>query len=645
MKQFTLSALVCTLGLLAGCNGQVAPGTTPGGQTTQTRLKLSELKFDSPWIRSCVDGEIRQQKIQYADELTRLSCRGYPKAFYGYFGKSGGEDMLVDSTGGIEQLTALKELDLSDNYINQIDLSKLKNLTTLDLSGNLLQNLDLSNYSTLKNLYLSQNPLHTLKLPRNGQLESLRLGFESYTGNFQGYSALKSYLTSNSALLKDARFFDEKTGNLLSPASFQRIGNIDFSQQSRLKSFTAIDLALHEKSFAFESFPTVNALENLDLQLNNLTAVNLSKLSKLKTLNLNSNTILSLDITANPNLEDLGFAYNRFSSIKAQPNNKLKTLNILDTFVSDEDLKSVFDSKTLTSVSMPSGELLPVALAPNLASLTLTNTGLFASTRLSSARNLKELTLYSGSIDSLAVYNLPLLEQVNLKLSQQKSPILVSCVGSISSVDVTLTNMVPSESNLSVSGTKGCAVGKINITTYSSAGEIDLADLDVEEITITSNETRYTDIALPSNAKSITLDGINELDRFSFYEFSQLEILKLKNAYISGFGFKGASRLKEFGLYMVKLDQLSSGAAPDSLTTLSLEYLNLSYLDLSSIAKSLTTLRLYGCTIDNFISTTFNPGISLDVRGTRLEAESLATFKRVSGRNLDSAGNLIPLQK
>ena len=51
MKQYTLGAFVCALSVLTGCNGTTAPGTASSSQTTQPRLKLSEVTFDSPWIK------------------------------------------------------------------------------------------------------------------------------------------------------------------------------------------------------------------------------------------------------------------------------------------------------------------------------------------------------------------------------------------------------------------------------------------------------------------------------------------------------------------------------------------------------------------------------------------------------------------
>ncbi len=645
MQLYTLGALVCALSVLTGCNGQTTPGTTPGGQTTQPRLKVSEVKFDSLWLKGCVEAEARLKKLEYADELTSLTCRGYPKAFDSYITNTSGAQMLVDSTSGLEQLTGLSALDLSDNYINHIDLSKLKKLTNLKLDGNLLQRLDLSNYTALKSLSLSQNPLLTLKLPRNGQLESLKLSFDPNSSDFFGYSRLKSYLDTNPTALKNARFFDDKTGELLSSESFQRISNVDFSQQSQLKSLTATNMGLYEQTSGLESFPTPNSLENLDLQFNSFTGINVSNLTNLKVLNLNSNTVITLDIKSNPHLEDLSIARNRFSSIKALPNNKLRSLNILATFVVESDLENVFNTKSLTSVSMHSGELLPTVLAPNLTSLTLTNTGAFDTNRLNSALKLKYLTLDSGSIDGLNIFNLAELERANIKLSEQKTPVSVSCYGDKTSLDITLSNMTPSENNLEVFTSKGCELKKVGIYTYAAANKIDLSGTQSEDLVISSKDTSYTNVKLPSHATSLAFDGIIDMQKFSFYDFYLLQSMAISRTFLPNFSLKGGSNLKEFGMHSVQLDQFQIDATTPFLTKVTLEALDLKTLDIASIAQNLTSLSLLGCTIENFRSNTFNSGISLEVIRTKLEGESLATFKQVSGRDLDSAGNLIALQK
>ena len=548
--------------------------------------------------------------------------------------------MLVDTTAGLEQLTALTELDLTDNYINQIDLVKLKNLTTLKLDGNLLQNLDLSNYSALKNLSITMNPLHTLKLPRTGQLESLSLGFNS-AGEGLGYSTLSYYLNTNSAILKDTRFFDDKTGNALSKASFQRISNIDFAQQFHLKSFSAGNLGLGETSLAFEGFPAANNLESLDLSSNNLTGINTSKLSNLKSLNLIGNTIVSLDITSNPKLEELNISHNRMSSIKALPNNKLKTLNILGTSVPDLDLKTVFDSKTLSTVTMSNSAILPVGLAPNLTSLTLHSNGEFDTNRLAPARNLAELTLDSGSINNIYLNNSP-FKQVNLTLHQQKSPILVSCIEEIASLNIGWANPTPSEDTIALESTKGCEFKKISLGTYASVAKIDLTSIPSEAFEI-STSTSYKNIKLPHYAKSVALSGVSDLNIFSFYDFPQLESLHLNNTSFDYLSLKGASVLKELAMNSVNLNQFDSGAAPDSLTSLALEQVEVQSIDITSIARNLTSLVLAGCSIDIFRSSTFSKGIALDVRATPLKGDSLTTFKQVSGRDLDSNGWLKPL--
>lgn len=67
-------------------------------------------------------------------------------------------NLNINSVEGIESFVSLEELDISDNNIQAIDLSSLKNLSSLDCSSNDLSELDIQQNINLKALNCTGNP-------------------------------------------------------------------------------------------------------------------------------------------------------------------------------------------------------------------------------------------------------------------------------------------------------------------------------------------------------------------------------------------------------------------------------------------------------------------------------------------------------
>ncbi|MEY4589288.1 MAG: hypothetical protein RL497_1364 [Pseudomonadota bacterium] len=626
---------------LAGCNAQTAPESTPTVTPTPpvvapTRQKLSALTFDSLWIKACIADAQFQTKIQYVDELTKLSCDGYPKGFDSFILDQSGGDMIVTSTRGLEQLTALTELDLSDNYIAEIDLSSLTKLTKLNLSGNLVQTLDLSRYTHLQTLIITDNPLYRLILPQNSQLETLQFG-KGY-GFFMGIETLKSYVNGQKEAPTDKRFFDEQSGTLLTDEHFKRLDNLDFSQQKALKSLTATSAAL--KSLALDTFPVNNALSHLNLAANALTSVNLSRLNKLLSLNLQSNNIASLDLTAQPELAELNFSYNKPTpaTLTAIKNNKLKSIDLTASHISDSDLQVLFSSNTLETVQMANTDtnFTPVSLAPNLSTLTVS--GHYSDRDFAAATHLNQLTLNGGSIKGLDFSAIPYLNKLYFIGTQIESSAALNCARAIATVEIHYPN-----DEIRLGAVKPCGIGSLRLSSDKVLNKVDLSGLHTDAVTLVTKGTSYKNIVLNGNTQKIDLDGISDLDRFSFYDVSGLQSLRFANTSIKTFGLKGAGQyLTSFSLENVDLNQLELSGNNAPLSTLNFEFVRLTKLNLSPVVETLTQLRLFATSITQLDMPKLNPSTSLDIYSLKLDTKSLANFEKVTGRKLDSNGTLVP---
>jgi len=79
----------------------------------------------------------------------------------------------ISNLNGIEDFTALTELNCQDNSLNTLDISKNINLTKLFCHSNQLTNLDISKNINLKNFSCHTNKLTVLDLSKNVKLEDI----------------------------------------------------------------------------------------------------------------------------------------------------------------------------------------------------------------------------------------------------------------------------------------------------------------------------------------------------------------------------------------------------------------------------------------------------------------------------------------
>ena len=202
--------------------------------------------------------------------ITRLTCNG----------NHGIEEYKIKNVSGLEKLTNLYELGLSNNKIETIDLNNLKNLIRLDLTTNKLTSIDLSNSTELDALSLGENLLTTLDITNNTNLSSLSVRNTNLTEiDIRNHPNIE-YLTIDNS----------------------NISSIDLTSNSKLYQFSARKC--------------------------NLTSINLENNKELSNLNLAQNYLTSINLTKNINLEELDLSNNSLSEIDITNNSKLVDLNI-----------------------------------------------------------------------------------------------------------------------------------------------------------------------------------------------------------------------------------------------------------------------------------------------------------------------------
>lgn len=156
MKKLVLSSLLAMTAAI-GFSGAVFAD----GETLEDVFTNDDLRECVVSALQAIDSEISgATKVEDVDltALTDLTCTGHTT--------------LTDAVG-IETLTGLTSLNLSDNKITAIDLSKNTALTDLNLSKNQIATIDLTKNTLLTTVDLSNNFLTTLDLVQNAALSAL----------------------------------------------------------------------------------------------------------------------------------------------------------------------------------------------------------------------------------------------------------------------------------------------------------------------------------------------------------------------------------------------------------------------------------------------------------------------------------------
>ena len=196
----------------------------------------------------------------------------------------------VTDAAPIEALSSLTSLNLGENPISALDLSKLGNLTDLRLYGTQIKELDLTAVPKLQVLYLQRTALTALDLTGLTELTS--------------------------AFINEAQLSSLKADGL-----------------SKLTRLDAVKNKLTQLSVT-----NCEALTELHLNDNQLSEVTLSGLPKLMRLNLYANKLTAIDLTKMPSLLWIFLYDNQISQIDLKANTALREIYITNNPIAELDL-------------------------------------------------------------------------------------------------------------------------------------------------------------------------------------------------------------------------------------------------------------------------------------------------------------------
>ena len=340
-----------------------------------------------------------------------------------------GGSPIKDLTG-IEAFVALENLDISQNELTVLDISKNKNLKVLDVSKNMITELDVSNNSAIETLVVTENKISSLNLVDNNNLKNITIDNNPITAldvsanvNLEEINAtyikFSSLDISNNTKLK--KLIINGNNNDISPlASLDLSQNIELTNLGlKSNSLTSLDLTNQSK----------DKLINLDVSLNpiNCILVNQAQLDSYNSGNLSgwikgSSQVFSIDCSRTyipddyfeNELINLGYDDVLDNYVTTENIIGVKSLNLAEKFISDITGISSF-------VSLESIDLFKNDLQNNpdftsnklLKTIRLDSTGI-SSFDVSGLTELKSLKSRYNKITSLDISTNVLLENLEI---------------------------------------------------------------------------------------------------------------------------------------------------------------------------------------------------------------------------------------
>ncbi|MTH15275.1 T9SS type A sorting domain-containing protein [Flavobacterium sp. LC2016-01] len=241
---------------------------------------LPDSSFEQKLIDLGIDKDGLNGKIATADisDITSLDLSG----------------ANITDISGIEYFTALTYLDLSNNNLSTVDVSKNTLLTKLDLNYNQLTSLDVSANKDLFNLSFAANKISSIDLSKNTKLHSLTADYNSLS---------KLDLTANNEI--------EQLScgtNKLTILDTSNLSNLSYLS-CELNQISELNLSNNIK------------LDILQCYSNNLSTLDLTHNTELTRLNAASNHLTTLDLSANKKLVMVYLEFNPLTSLNVQNGN------------------------------------------------------------------------------------------------------------------------------------------------------------------------------------------------------------------------------------------------------------------------------------------------------------------------------------
>lgn len=235
------------------------------------------------------------------------------------------------STLPLTGCTALTFLNCTFNQLTALDLSSSPNLVELQASSNFIANLNLTGTNNLKKAFLSANQIPSLNLSGNTNLEILDIDLNPIGNlNLSGCTALS---------------------NLNMPTTTLATG--DFSNCSALTYIGTVSNALNSVNVQGCTALETLSLSGKPLEKAPLTALNVSGLSNLKSLDCSYNNLASLNLSGCSALTSLFSIDTQITALDYSDSPNLNVLNVTGSALETIDISSLTNFQTLSASNNP----------------------------------------------------------------------------------------------------------------------------------------------------------------------------------------------------------------------------------------------------------------------------------------------------
>jgi len=233
----------------------------------------------------------------------------------------GSKDLAINDLTGIQDFKALEKLNVSNNQLNELDLSGNANLKELNCSYNRLEKINLSKNILLTKVDCSNNIFTQIDFSKNVQLLTVNCQDNKLTGLDFSKNPQFNYLYANNNKLTSLNLTANPNMGYLNCAN-SLLENLDLSNNKYINYLFCEGNRLKSLDVS-----NVISLNQFGCDDNLLTTINVSKNANLSQFSCSKNQLTNLDLSNNAELWTLRCHENKLTTLNISKNKKLASVN------------------------------------------------------------------------------------------------------------------------------------------------------------------------------------------------------------------------------------------------------------------------------------------------------------------------------